>query len=449
MSARFRYAVKLVLGEVLGCDFAIYDERAAWEGAPGEVGVLYGDAARWGESEGRRGVRVAAAGLLRDGGALPRQGLEAWDWTAEGHPFAAGEQGECDFFSWAFWTAARCEELLPAAQSGEARDAHGRFRAQASEQVRYGWIEAPVLEQVVRVWAQRWGWRPPAERSFQVVPTIDVDSALMYRGKGWGRTVGGAIRQVLRGDGKGVGERIAVLRGRQVDPYDTYAALAELHQSVGWPGRWFLLVADRGPYDRGMDWQSEGLREVARRLAAYPGPDGAFSVGVHPGHASHGDADRIRREKMRVEALTGHVVLHARQHYLLQRLPQAWEALEAAGIREDHSMGFADRMGLRTGLARPYPAYSIKGEREMALRIHPVHVMEATLARYMGRLPDAATLREVLRIANALREVEGVFVPLWHNETALDRAPWAGWWPFYQEMLRSLSRPASGRILEP
>ena len=448
-SARFRYAVKLVLEGVLGCRCRIYDEEAAWAGAPGEVGVLYGDATRWRDVAGRRGVRVAAAGLLTDGSALPRQGLEAWNWTAEGYPFAAGEQGECDFFAWAFWTAVRCEELLPGAQSGEARDAHGRFRARASEQVRYGWIEAPVLEQGVRAWAQQWGWEPPLDRSFQVVPTIDVDSALMYRGKGWGRTLGGALRQVMRGDWQGVQERVSVLRGRQEDAYDTYDAIAQLHLSVGWAGRWFLLVADRGPYDRGMHWQSQGLREVATRLAALPGPGGAFSVGVHPGHASHADADRIRREKMRVELLTGQEVVHARQHYLLQRLPEAWEALEAAGSREDHSMGCADHVGLRTGLARPYPAYSIRGEREMNLWIHPVHVMEATLARYMGRSPDAQTLGEVLRIAHALRAVDGVFVSLWHNETAVDRAPWTGWWTFYQQMLHALSRPTSGRILEP
>jgi hypothetical protein len=170
---------------------------------------------------------------------------------------------------------------------------------------------------------------------------------------------------------------------------------------------------------------------------------------LHPGYASHARPERIRQEKLRLESMSGLEIRRARQHYLLQRLPDAWEALEAAGIREDHSLGFADRVGFRTGLARPFPAYSVRLERELNLRVHPVHVMEATLARYMGLAPDASTLQRVLGLAATLEEVEGEFVTLWHNETANDREPWAGWWTFYQEMLRALARGESGRILEP
>ena len=449
LGARLAYALKLVLGEVLGVSYRVVEGEEAWAAAEGSVGIGYGAGEGWRRWGNGRGVQVVPSGLLVDGLGLPDRGLEAWGWTAEGLPFAAGPERGCDFFAWAFWTAARCEELLPSAQGAEARDGHGRFRAEASEQMRYGWVDAPVFEQRVRAWARGWGWEVPVGRGFRVVPTVDVDSALMYRGKGWFRGWGGGIRQGLRGDFAGLRERVAVVRGRQEDPFDTYGDLLALHREVGWPGRWFVLVADRGPHDRGMDWRSAGLREVVARLAGEVGPGGEAALGLHPGYASHARPERIRQEKLRLESMSGLEIRRARQHYLLQRLPDAWEALEAAGIREDHSLGFADRVGLRTGLARPFPAYSVRLERELNLRVHPVHVMEATLARYMGLAPDASTLQRVLALAATLREVEGEFVTLWHNETAQDREPWAGWWTFYQEMLRALARGESGRILEP
>lgn len=399
---RHDYAVELVVGEVLGL---------AWE---------------WTEEPGDISVRTE--GLLAGKEVVTDPPMGTWKgWEL---PYAAG--GELDVFAFAFWVVTRMEEWTEA-----GRDAHGRFMGSASWAARTGVLEVPVVELVVRAWAAERGLPNPAPRSSTWYATIDVDNALAFRGKPPWRVLAGFGKDVVDGAWSRLAERWAVVRGQKKDPFDTYAELLELHKRGGVESVFFFLMADRGPHDEGLPFGSKGLAEAIHRV------ESQALVGIHPGYASHGDLERIRREAGRLRAVVGREVAHARQHYLLHDARRAWPALVTAGLREDWSMGYADQMGFRAGMARPFTAYDLAAERRLPLRVHPVLVMEATLGRYLGWTAGEETLERVWRGAQAAVDVGGDVVTIWHNETFAGRGEWEPWRQFYQTLI--LERPASLR----
>ena len=376
------------------------------------------------------GGNVPDSGLLSGTERILTPPLNRWGpWLL---PFVVGDK--LDPFSFAFWMATRMEEW-----TSENRDVHGRFKASATWSAQQGLLERPVVDEVVLKWAS--GFLAPfslrSEKPFEWWATIDLDNAFAYRHKPLYKTLGGAVRDAILGRWTQLMERGQVLLNKREDPFDTTHALMELHEKVGVQQRFFVLLADRGPHDRGVHYASEGLAQMANRIAQ------RTHIGLHPGYASHGNAGTIIRERLRLEEMIKQPVKTARQHYLRHDPSVAWPALVEAGIRSDWSMGFADAMGFRAGLARPFPAYDLNQECALELEVYPVMVMEATLGRYMKLPANEGTLQRVWDMGCAAEAVGGLFVTLWHNETYAGRGEWKSWRIFYQTLLEE--RPAALR----
>ncbi|MCB0811494.1 MAG: hypothetical protein KDB96_19625, partial [Flavobacteriales bacterium] len=150
------------------------------------------------------------------------------------------------------------------------------------------------------------------------------------------------------------------------------------------------------------------------------------SVGLHPSYASSGEAGRTAREKHRLEAETSSPVTVSRQHFLRLQVPDTFRELEQLGIREEHSLGFADRPGFRCGTCTPFPWYDVERERETSLVCWPFQVMDSALAYRMGLTPEEAA-EEALRVAGLVREVNGTFVSVWHERFLSGHGREAGW----------------------
>jgi hypothetical protein len=104
-------------------------------------------------------------------------------------------------------------------------------------------------------------------------------------------------------------------------------------------------------------------------------------------------------------------------------------------VKEDHSLGYADVIGFRGGMSRAFPAYDVINEKTLCLELHPVAAMDATLMRYLRVTPEEA-VDQVVTLADATKEVGGVFRLLWHNESVSDIGEWKGWQVAYEEMLK-------------
>ena len=303
-----------------------------------------------------------------------------------------------------------------------------RFIGKQSIAYQEGWLRRPEVEARILEWAETVKIAP-AKGTYKVRPTIDVDSAYAYLHRSAIRNVGSIARDVFTGQGRRLRERWNVWFNGQQDPYDTYDWLESVHRQHNVRATFFFLMADRGDYDRPVHWSQPGMTGLIRKIAS------TADIGIHPGVEGHNaeDSRRMFAEIQRLSRAVEAPIARARQHYLLQRCPASWNRLEEVGISHDYSLGYADVIGFRSGMSRPYKAFDAVANRLLDLTIHPTAAMDATLNRYMGLSPEQA-LDALERLADEVKAVDGELTLLWHNETVSECNEWEGWRAVYEQV---------------
>lgn len=468
VSPRLTYVLKWTLRDRLGIDFQTresdsesakaIENRLQEQNPLGQSfdGVLY-----YGERPAFNGaVSLKAEGLLHEKGIQPYTEKDPGrPWVGclrrmddQGNSFLAmfpteHELGH-DPLAGIFWMLSRYEEY----QRPE-RDILGRFPVTASWLAREGVLEIPLAdyyaEQLGHWLSKNFADYTVPNPARVVQPTVDVDLCYSYLGKPFLRQVGGWLKDILQGCWQDVVLRIRVLMGLAYDPYDSYAALQDLHRR--WEAAsalckkplYFFLMADYGGLDQGHSPQSRYLHRVIRFLQ-----DTGAEIGWHPSLRSNTDEAFAIQEKTALEALVGKVSA-SRQHYLALNLPERAERLEAMGLRFEYSMGFAERPGFKAGTLHPFGFYDLAREQELPLLMFPVAVMDATLRHHLSLNPEQAWER-VQPVLKAWERYGGFFTLLWHNST-VDSGPSASkdqdhWRVFYQkcyEKVLDLANPSA------
>lgn len=423
-STRLTYACEVVVRKGLACDVQVTNDRASFESS---------DLPRINYSliDTLPGFHIAPSGLLNETGV---RAFEPSSSSWEGVPTlftTSGADLPFDIFSAAFFLLTRYEEY-----NSSSRDRFGRFSAVDSLAYRSGFLNQPVIDQ----WVKRLHSKlqqsqpnmPEWRHRFSFRSTIDVDSAFAYRHKGLKRTLGGVAKDILRFDLANLKSRLSCLSGRMKDPYDTYDWFHQLHEQHNTEVIWFFLLADFGAFDKGVPYTSLALAERMRECSR------KARVGVHPGFAAHDDLRRMATEFGRFTSILGERPQLSRQHYLRLNFPQTYQNLVALEIAEDHTMGFADQTGFRAGTSRPFPWYDLSREEQSMLMIYPFAAMDATLRRYLNLSPDAA-FEELKSIGDGLKNCDGTFTVLWHNESVANFGEWQGWAKVYQQLIEEFS----------
>ena len=65
--------------------------------------------------------------------------------------------------------------------------------------------------------------------------------------------------------------------------------------------------------------------------------------------------------------------------------------------------------------------------------------MDATLKYYLNLHPNEA-LANIQTIIDEIKNVNGHFISVWHNETWSDYKEWSGWSSLYEQMLEYINR---------
>lgn len=413
MTPRLEAALDWTIGAVLGLSWHFEPDREKFHGGETPWKLQYG---------GERGTAywMQQDGLL-DGDEIrlapPPLGPEA-DWLAL-----------------VFWMGSRMEEWGPDAR----RDDHGRFDPTGSVSDREGWLNRPVCEEWSfalgeRLMKEQWpAHRDRLRSEYSVLPTLDVDSAFAFKGKGLWRTSAALGRDVVTGDWKRAGNRLKTSLGREADVYDTYAKASQWHVNQGYEPRWFFLLSRFGRYDKGLPPDSPQLADLMRGLdERHPG-----SVQWHPGYAAASDPDRMEEECSAYTAIMGRPPKAARQHYLRMIPGQTRRQLLSLGIQEDHTEGHAVRTGFRGGFSRSRKWYDLEEERLTELILCPFAAMDATLCRYMKMRP-ALVPEHLSSLAHSVKEVGGTLRLLWHNESLAEKDEWRDWGEVYPNVLQAV-----------
>jgi hypothetical protein len=339
-----------------------------------------------------------------------------------------------DPFALSFYLITRYEEYL-----SENTDEHQRFPDSESILALHELHQTPIVDRAaywiagkIRSFYPEFKIR---DRHFKLLTTIDIDSAWAYKNKSWRIVLGGVAKNALKGKWANLVTRTAVFMGHRKDPFDTYAYL--LDRCEGRLDRllFFFLMADRHRFDKSISYKNSAFQNLIRQMAS------VCELGIHPSYMSNERPWLFEMEKKRLEAIVGKPITKSRQHYLRLRFPHTYQTAVNEGITDDYTMGFCSLAGFRAGTCTPFYFFDLSRNKQTHLVVHPFQVMDVTLKNYMNLTPDKA-LEQIEKLMDEVKEVNGIFVGLFHNESLGDWGEWSGWQKVFEQML------AKGKLLE-
>ncbi len=343
--------------------------------------------------------------------------------------FPAGDKSAIpfDIFSAAFYLLSRYEEYLP-----HVKDAYGRFPASESLAYKHQFLKQPVID----IWAykfkealkQQYPEFSFPKKTYCIKPLIDVPTAYWFKSKGFLRTVGGAIKDVLQFKFKSVYNRGAVLFGLKHDPYDTFKYIINKQKQYRFKFLFFFLVGNLSTYDKGIDPNSKTFISLIKHVADYS------KVGLKVSYFAIENLDILKKEKQRIEDILNSSLSMSRQSYSKVNIPESYRNLIELEIFNDYTMGYTNYIGFRAGTCTPFFFYDLDYETQTPLKVHTYHVMDYTLLNYKSLLDKKKTLVEVI---NQVKAVNGEFVPVFHNYTFSGIARWKGFKELFNVILDS------------
>jgi hypothetical protein len=333
-----------------------------------------------------------------------------------------------DPFAASFYLVTRHEEYTET-----KRDKLKRYPVQNSILTKYNLLKKPVVNIWAKLLAQKLQEKYPElhfpTQHFKFISTIDIDNAFAYQHKGFWRTKSATLRAFLKAETADQQKRRNVLSGNEKDPYDTYEYLDSVFKGNEDKVKFFFLLGDYGRYDKNIAHSNLQYRKLIQATAK------KYDVGLHTSFASSkkGGKKRVIIEKQRLEDIIGKTLTKNRQHFLMLKFPKTYNRLLNAGITEDYTMGYSAQSGFRAGICTPYYHYDLKNERTSNLLITPFQVMDGTLLHYLRLNPEQA-MEEIKQIMQEVRNVDGTFVSVWHNETVNNLGLWEGYQQVFEEM---------------
>ena len=333
-----------------------------------------------------------------------------------------------DIFAASFYLLSRYEEYLP-----HKKDMYGRFAHENSLAFKEKFLNLPLIN----IWLQNFRasllTKFPDSRlltpDFSFLLTYDIDEAYSYKHKEWIRSIGAAIKDLLKGKLNKLSLRRKVMNNKADDPFDSYKWIDNLHRQYKLKPKYFFLVPERtGRYDRNILPKETGLQTLIKHHAD------KYSIGIHPSWQSGDEPLLIKKEIQTIENITKLKVTSSRQHYIRFTLPETYRQLIDAGIKDDFSMGYGSINGFRASVASSFYWYDLEKEEATDLLQHPFCYMEANSFFEQKFTPQQA-LEEMRHYHKVVKGVNGTLITIWHNTFLGTDEMFKGWREMYAEFV--------------
>jgi len=422
ITSRHKYIFKLFFNEIHQIKFQITERED-------EFKVFDGAKLNYSNTSFKNEIFIESIGLLNEKGinqqdinVSPQNNIPAFFQSQSDSSMGF------DVFSASFYLVSRYEEYLPF-----VKDIHQRFQAENSLAYKHDFLQKPLINIWAKSLMQKIKQKHPDLEvifpTYNYISTIDIDNAFYYLEKGFVRSLAGFFASFFSFDFNGIQQRFAVLLGKQKDPYDTYDAQLKLQKEYNLKVIYFILLADYGLNDKNISFTKRKFQLLIKRLADYA------SIGIHPSYGSNTNFAKLPKEIKRLEGITKREVTKSRQHFLKLTLPETYNQLVDFGIRDDYTMGFASAIGFRASICSAYTFYNLDTETILPIKIHPFAVMDATLLYYLKLSPEQS-LTQISALIEEVKNVNGTFISLWHNDTFSNYKQWEGWESVYKEMIK-------------
>lgn len=337
-----------------------------------------------------------------------------------------------DILSATFFLVSRYEEYLPF-----KGDKHDRFDAEQSVAYQNGFLDQPIIN----VWAHMLADElmlkyPQLEITFptgKFINTIDVDYAYAFLEKGPIRSIGAALRDTFTFNFQVLRKRLNVLFGISKDPFDTFEDILTLQKRYCFQSVFFFHVGDYDVNDKSIPITSDTFQSLIKNVNDYA------QVGVHPSYAASQTAGKLSVELKRLADVIHQPVTQSRHHFMKLTLPKTYRELIELDVKEDYTMGYASKMGFRASICVPFYFYDLDFDESTNLKVYPFCTMEATSKYYLNQTPQESWLA-MKRYIDLVKQFNGTYVSVWHNDAISEWGQWQGWKNTYIEMVEYASK---------
>ena len=420
-SNRFYYALKLVLTQVCKVEFVVVDNKEELQ--PSDNVINYS------------GERIEGSFQIHPFGLLSEKDFSKFDISFD---YGGEEMVKLfltefdalgfDIFSASFFLASRMEEYWKF-----DTDKHQRFLSTNSIAHKLGILHLPLINIWGKVFLSKINHHFNSELKtksvFSVINTIDIDNAWAFKNKGFYRTLGGVGKSMLKGDLNDFKNRLATLLFNKKDPYDTYEYIEKSAERV--KSIYFFLLGDRAVYDKNVSHKNRELSGLIHEISKNS------EIGIHPSYQSFLKPKLQKEEKNRLEKIVKIPIHKARKHFLRLSIPESYRIYVENGITDDYTMGYAENIGFRAGICTPFTFFDLLQDKELPITIHPFAYMDGTLNQYLNLSIEEA-LQKIEFLKNQVKNVNGVFIGIWHNETLNDMGIWKGWRKVYEAGIKKI-----------
>ncbi|MBP5649662.1 MAG: polysaccharide deacetylase family protein, partial [Bacteroidales bacterium] len=290
-------------------------------------------------------------------------------------------------------------------------DQHGRIVHEQSFVVRHQLHKQATVQRIALHYKNILSTQQPGfkwkENTYRFLPTFDIDIAYAYKGKTFLHLCG-ALGKTLLSFQWGKTKQIIKAQSQQdfQDPYDVYDIEKQLCKQHQLQAIYFFLTSDRTQYDRNISPHSPYFSELVQKLKSNA------TIGLHPSYHSKNQNDIIKEKKTLEEK--GQVKIQSsRQHFLKVKFPDTFRNLIAAGITDDYSLGFYDRIGFRNGMAIPFPFFDVANNKSTKLMLHPLLMMDSAAVQELGM--EEKYQKEITELIQEVKTVGGDMIALWHS----------------------------------
>lgn len=355
--------------------------------------------------------------------------INVQDWEETKCFFQNPEQShlQFDIFAASFYLLSRYEEYLP-----HVKDEYGRFNATDSLALKHNFLHQPVVD----IWAYRFRdvlkKRYPnyqfTERRYTVQPLIDVPMAFYFLQKGLLRTIGGTLSDIGRFKFKRLYERYLVLLRFKRDPYNTFTWIINKQKQYKDKFVVFFLIGDYSTYDKNINLNKKKFVTLIKSVADY------CKVGLKASYFALEDLNILKKEKRLMEGVINTSLEVTRNSFSKLNLPHSYRNLIELEIKEDYTMGYINEGGFRAGTCTPFLFYDMDYEIQTPLIVNSFQMMDFALLKHASLLDKKG---ELLRLIEQVKQVNGTFVPVFHNYTFSGTGQWKGYKELFNIILES------------
>ncbi|PJA07029.1 MAG: hypothetical protein COX70_08320 [Flavobacteriales bacterium CG_4_10_14_0_2_um_filter_32_8] len=419
ITPRLNYIFKTIFLDILQVNVAFTNRIEAFENSE-NVKINYSTTPL------NSGLFFQSSPLLFETG-IKEQTITIFEFEGNTCFFKVGKDSQFPFdpFAASFYLISRYEEYLP-----HINDKDERFLASESLAFQNNFLATPVVNYWINAIEKKVETHYPnfkfKKRTFKFIPTIDIDNAYAYRHKGFIRITGGLLKSLLKEHN--FMKRLKVILGQLPDPYDTFNYQHEIHKKYNTSPIYFFLLGDYGLNDKNIPVKNKTFISLIKSISDY------YEVGIHPSHASNYNLKTLSTEIRRLQNITHRKTTKSRQHFLKLNFPNTYRHLIDNNIQADYTLGYSEKNGFRASICNPFYFYDIDTEVETKLKLYPFTLMDATFQYYEKSSPEIATT-QIKEFIQKVKDVNGTFISVWHNESLSDEGIWEGWKKVYEQML--------------